>query len=199
MTEGNRDARDHPANGRVFLGFSGLYAHVGDLVGHFYQTRDDWYAILIAFLKAGLEAGDQCIYLLDPHHQHWQELRMALGHAQINVEDVLASGQLVLDVGKATPEPIRVWLPRMRTAHAGRYRRLRWGGDLAWILRKYSIDDWRRELATVSDLIKELPVVGLCQYDLTQLPGSVVMNALEAYPLCIVRDLISRSPRYLHR
>jgi hypothetical protein len=159
------------ANGPVFLGFSGLYVSMRDSVGHFYQTRDEWRDVLIPFLKAGLEAGDQCIYLLAPD-SHWQELRMALIHARIDVEGVLASGQFICDVAQATPGALRGGVLRTLMAFSGRYRCLRWSGDIAWMLRQFSIKDWRGELDACSDLMKELPVVGLCQYDLTQLPGT---------------------------
>ncbi len=41
---------------KVSLGFSGLFASVGDHIGHF--STSDWKDCLVPFLEAGLQEGD---------------------------------------------------------------------------------------------------------------------------------------------
>lgn len=76
----------------VALGFGGLTASVGDHIGHFYQTREEWQQVLIPYLKTGLEAGDKCVYLMRPNPD-WRSLREALAAAHIDLEAALASGR----------------------------------------------------------------------------------------------------------
>ena len=194
----HRGGTDRPANERVLLGLSGLYAEMGDTIGHFYHTREAWRAVLIPFLKAGVEAGDQCLYLLDPE-QDGHELRAALAQAQLNVEDLLASGQLRLEAGQATLDALRGWVCQALTVVPGRLHRLRWGGDMTRILQQLSETRGYREWASLWNLIKEFPVVCLCQYDLTRLPGSAIINAMRVHPLCIVGNVVSRRPLHVQQ
>jgi hypothetical protein len=112
MLRNERQDTGHRPSGRIALGFGGLRASIGDHIGHFYQTREEWKAILIPFLQAGLEAGDKCAYLMSPASR-WRELRAELVAAQIDVDAALASGLLVLDEGKSTPEELRRWFTSM--------------------------------------------------------------------------------------
>ena len=59
MPKSPETGSDPGTSGRVALGFGNLYASVGDHMGHFYQTKEEWKNILVPFLKAGLEAGDK--------------------------------------------------------------------------------------------------------------------------------------------
>lgn len=58
MREHAQGTPDHSTNDTVFLGVGSLYAHVGDYIGHFYRTQEEWQALLIPFLTTGLTAGD---------------------------------------------------------------------------------------------------------------------------------------------
>ena len=40
------------------------------------------------------------------------------------------------------------------------------------------------------------PAVFLCQYDLTQFHGNVVIDALKTHPLCIISNVIHWNPFY---
>jgi hypothetical protein len=128
LRHGKQDAC-HRLSGSIALGFGSLQASVGDHIGHLYQTREEWKAIPIPFLRAELEAGDKCAYLMHPASR-WQELHTELAAAQIDVDAALASGLLVLDEGKSTPEELRRWFTSMSAEPSGRPRLLRWGGDM---------------------------------------------------------------------
>ncbi len=51
---------------KIPLGFGNLNATIGDHIGHFYETSEEWKETLVSFLVAGLESGDKCVYFLDP-------------------------------------------------------------------------------------------------------------------------------------
>lgn len=52
------------------------------------------------------------------------------------------------------------------------------------------------EWETMCNVIEGPPAVFLCQYDLTQFLGSVVIDALKTHPLCVVSSVIHKNPFY---
>ncbi|MCH7565399.1 MAG: MEDS domain-containing protein, partial [Gemmatimonadetes bacterium] len=84
---------------RLPLGFADLYASPGDHIGHFYQTAEEWKELLIPFLQKGMQAGEKCVYFMEPGSR-WEELREGLADAGGDVDGAIASGQLVLDEGR---------------------------------------------------------------------------------------------------
>lgn len=190
MPEHPEEETEYPANERIFLGVSDLYVGVGESLGHFYQTREEWQAILLPFLKTGLDMGDQCIYLMRPEQQ--EELCEALAATRIRVEDVLASKQLILETNRVTFEEFHAWLTATLAALPRRFRRLRWGGDMTSVLMHIPPGEQCTPWSSIRNLIPSLPTVSLCQYDLTRLQGSAVIAALKAHPLCIVGTIVHR-------
>ena len=87
---------------RISLGFGDLQASVGDHIGHFYQTFAECKEILIPFLCEGLKAGDKCVYFLEPGSR-LPDVGKALTAASVDVDGVMASGQLILDEGTSDP------------------------------------------------------------------------------------------------
>ena len=80
----------------ISLGFGDLHASPGDHIGHFYQTFAECKEILIPFLCEGLKAGDKCVYFLEPGSR-LPDVRKELTAASVDVDGVMASGQLILD------------------------------------------------------------------------------------------------------
>ena len=186
----------HEPHESVFLGFGGFYAAVGDHIGHFYQSQGEWEAILVPFLKAGLEAGEQCVYMMNPVPGR-HDVRAALRVAHVDVEEVLSSGQLILDTGRPTVAEMRDWLYTLLAGIPGHYRLLRWGGDMTWSLRQMPTSEMLMEWETVCNTIERPAAIFLCQYDLTQFLGSVIIDALKTHPLCIISNIIHRNPFYV--
>ena len=181
---------------RVSLGFANLSAAVGDHIGHFFQTSEEWRAVLIPFLKNGLSDGHKCVYVMSPDHAQ-QEIEKSLADEGVDVAEVSASGQLVLEKGRTTPQAMRDWLAEAITDAEGRFPMTRWGGDMTWSLKKMPTSKMLMEWECMCNVIDAPPVVFLCQYDLTQFRGDVVIDAFKTHPLCIVGNLIHQNPLYV--
>ena len=190
---------DAPTNngseGRVPLGFGDLYASRGDHIGHFYQTTEEWKELLVPFLQAGLEASEKCVYFISPGPGR-EELETGLAARGVDVQGALASGQLVVDQGKSSPQEMQDALRHALAEIPGKFPLLRWGGDMTWSLKKLPTTDKLMEWETHCNTIEDPPAVFLCQYDLTTFPGNVVMDALKTHPLCIVSNIIHQNPYY---
>ena len=181
---------------RIHLGFGDLYASTGDHIAHFYQDRDEWKNVLIPFLKMGLEAGEKCLCLVQPGDAT-QELIGAMRAAGVDMQQACASGQLVLDEGRNSPQEMQAFLQTALTDIPGEYPLLRWGADMTWSLPKIPTSHSLMEWETHCNTIGSVPAVFLCQYDLTQFMGSVVMDAFKTHPLCVISNVIHRNPYFV--
>ena len=52
------------------------------------------------------------------------------------------------------------------------------------------------EWESACNVVEDAPVVFLCQYELSQFQGNVVVDALKTHPLCIMGSTIHRNPYY---
>ena len=179
----------------VPLGFGELTVSTGDHVGHFYSSREEWKNILVPFLKAGIEAGDKCVFHLSPEPEE-RELRTALANAGVDVDSVVKSGQLVFSEGGSKPAEMKEALNRALSEIPGRYPLLRWGGDMTWSFNKIPDTDTLMEWESMCNVIENPQAVFLCQYDLKKFMGNVVVDALKTHPLCIVGKAIHKNPYY---
>ena len=152
---------------------------------------------MVSFLRAGLETGEKCVYFMNPGPM--QELEKGLADAAVNVEEIMASGQLTIDQGKNDPEEMQDTLGSALSEIDGVYPLLRWGGDMTWSLKKLPTTEKLMEWETHCNVIESPPAVFLCQYDLTTFRGNVVMDALKTHPLCVVSNVIHHNPYYEKR
>ena len=180
---------------RVPLGLGSLYVSIGDHIGHFYQTKEEWKALLVSWLKAGLEAGDKCVYFMSLGPE-WEQLLGALADTGVNVGDAMASGQLFLGEGKNKPKEMQEWLARTLTEIPAKFPLLRWGGDMKWSLKKLPTSERLMEWESHCNTLGHPRAVFLCQYELHAFLGSVVMDALKTHPICVVSNAIHQNPYY---
>jgi len=180
---GNRDVQKD----RVSLGFGNLYASIGDHVGHFYRTTEEWREIVVSYYKVGLESGEKCVYLTSSSRQR-EELQEALGIAGVQVEAAMASGQLMLHEGKNVAKDRQHALAGA-LAEVNGFRLLRSGGDMTWT---ETLMEWETHI----NMVETPRAVFLCQYDLTAFNGNGVMDALRTHPVCIVANVIHQNPYY---
>ena len=134
MVENPRRGVHGPGHGRVPLGFGNLYASLGDHIRHFYQTNEERTSVVASFIKAGLEAGDKCVYFMNPGPR--RELENRLADAAVTIEDAMASGQLILQAGESDPGAMQDALGSALAEIPERFPLLRWGGDMTWSLGK---------------------------------------------------------------
>ena len=178
--------------GRVSLGFSDLFASVGDHIGHFYQAGGEEVAVLISFLQTGLEAGEKCVCLISDGSKR-QDLQQALTAAGIDLESAVKSGQLFVGAGMSEPQQLRDMLGEILAQIPGRYPMLRWAGVMSWALKKIATTEKLMEWETHCNVVKNPPAVFLCQYELNTFPGTVVMDALQTHPISIISKAIHQN------
>ena len=68
---------------------------------------------------------------------------------------------------------------------------------MTWSLPKLPSSHSLMEWETHCNTIDSVPAVFLCQYDLKQFMGSVVLDAFKTHPLCIVTNVIHQNPYFV--
>lgn len=181
---------------RIPLGFSSLHADLRDHIGHFFKTTQEWKSVLVPYFKTGLERGDICVYVTSPEAHAESVILDALVEAGIDAEQRRSLGQLILEEGKTTPEGMESWLESVVANLSEGSRLVRWGGDMTWSLKKMPSSATLMKWECICN-VKNVPAIYVCQYDLTQFLGSVIVDALRTHPLCIVGTTIHKNPYYV--
>jgi hypothetical protein len=192
---GESGPRESAGKERVPLGFGNLYASRGDHIGHFYLTNEEGKDVLVSFLETGLKAGDKCVALARGGREH-QEVQDALAARGIDVDRSLASGQLVLDVGKPRAQELREMLGEALAEVPERYPLLRWVGVMSWALDQMPTSEALMEWESHCNTVETPAVIFLCQYELARFPGTVVMDAMKTHPISIVGNVVHQNPYY---
>ena len=188
---GIRDAQ----NNRVPLGLGNLYAGAGDHIGHFYRTSEEEMSVLVSFVKTGLQTRDKCVCLMGSGFK-CQELQETLKADGIDVESAVSSGQLVIDEGKSHPQELKDMLSQALAEIPAKFDLLRWVGVMSWALKKIPTSEKLMEWESHCNVVEDPAAIFLCQYELPTFLGTVVMDAMQTHPICIISGVIHQNPYY---
>ena len=114
----------------------------------------------------------------------------------LDVDGAVATGKFILHPAEASAETMVTLANTLLadTENAG-YPFLRACGDAAWALEStknpYELLRWE---ALLDKYMANWKAIALCQLDLAQFSGDIVMGALRAHGLCIMGDLLVPNP-----
>ena len=169
------------------LGLATLTVSAGQHIGHFYRSKEEARHLWLSFLKEGLRNNDKCICHL-PEDLSAEELFATLCTFQIDAATAIRSGRLILKTQNSNALELEQEVADL-SQHFEEGRTLRWVGDVT--------STSRRAIPAASfSRMENLPVVLLCQYDLTKLSGSLLMDAQVRHPLWIINDVVHSNPLY---
>ncbi len=190
MSPQGNQARDQA----VPLGFGGVFASVGDHIAHFYRGSSQMFNVLDPYVAEGIRRGDKCVVISSP--EVGEKLQNRLLSYKIDVEQVSNTGQLVLHPGESNQESMRSLVERIEdeSLNAG-YKFVRWVGDGGWALAgRISVHEMLCWEALYDKVSRNWKMLALCQFDLQQFNGDVVMDALRSHPLCIMGEALVPNP-----
>jgi hypothetical protein len=171
----------------------------------FFHTEEQFYKVLLPFIREGMNAGDRAVHIVDPakrdrHVQRlvaagidaqrsqdaqqlevrrWEEAYLREGH--FDQDAMLALIQEVLEEGRRQEFPMTRLVANMEWAledRPGVRDLVEYESRLNYILPNY--DD------TV-----------VCTYDLGRFSASAVMDILRTHPMVIVGDVLQENPFYM--
>ena len=182
---------------QVYFGLPDIFVDVGAHIAHFFRGEQERLSVLLPFIQAGLEAGDQCCLVTEGAASPM--IQEHLGELGVDVEAALASGQLLVSEGGSNEQEMSVMFDSVISGAqvAGR-NVIRIGGDMTWALSKMPSSEKLLEWEAFYDkhVGPRAGFIALCQYDHTRFGGSAIMCALETHPLSIIGNVVQQNPFY---
>jgi AcrR family transcriptional regulator len=176
----------------------GDHRHVCALV----DGPDDAYQLLEPFILDGFQQGDRAFHIVDPKRRHAHVGRLAA--SGIDVPAATASHQL----------EVRAWADAY--LHGGRFDRIamlalmrqqlaegpnlgypvtRAIGSMEWAIDADVLGDLLRYESRLNDLLRRLPDVIICTYDLNRHSARAIADVLGVHPVALVGGVLRASNR----
>ncbi len=182
---------------QVYFGLPDIYVDIGAHIAHFFRGEQERLSVLLPFIQAGLEDGNQCCLVTEGAASPM--LQEHLGELGVDVESALASGQLLVSEGGSNEQEMSSMFDSVISGAkvAGR-EVIRIGGDMTWALSKMPSSEKLLEWEAFYDkhVGPRADFIALCQYDHTRFGGSAIMCALETHPLSIIGNVVQQNPFY---
>ena len=191
----NPEGNDLGTSDQVFFGLPNVFVDKGALIAHFFRGEQERSTVLAPYMRAGLEAGDQCLLVTEAAavpviKDHMRELG-------VDVEAALASGQLLIsDGGSSVDEMSSMFEAVISRSRSAEREVIRIGGDMTWALGKLPTAEKLLEWEAFYDRYvgPRSNFVALCQYDHSRFGGSAIMCALQTHPLSIIGNIVQENP-----
>lgn len=172
----------------------------GDHICRIYDSKEEHKAVLLPFLRHGLERGEKILYITDRDGYKIilnclrDEPSGGAGHG-FDVESYLDGGQLsilasdyvYLRGGSFEPDRMIDLLrnEEVRALKEG-YSALRITGELSWALRGLADFNLLFEYeAKLNDFFHGSKCLGVCQYERKRFPSTALLNVLRTHPIVI--------------
>jgi hypothetical protein len=165
--------------------------HAGDHYCGIYKSDEDHKVLMVDFVRQGVANGEKMLYIVNI--QTAEQLKATLAAAHIDVETLLAKGQLViltakdayLREGEFDPEKM-IALVREQTdqALAEGYPALRATGEMTWALAG---EPGSERLIEYESKLNQLFFPGskcyaICQYDRRRFDAEMLLDILHTHP-----------------
>jgi hypothetical protein len=185
----------------VPTGLPGVTMHVGDHICAFYRGDHDRDAILLPYLKSGIEGGDRCICVLDRSDPDDVLASLDATKPAPDQLDVRRSEDTYLSGGRFSPDDmLSFWEESAQVAFdAGGAEFLRAAGEMTWALRDHpGVELLVAYEAELNRFLPRYPQTILCLYDLEQFTdGEVLIDILRTHPKVLMSGLVIDNPWYV--
>jgi MEDS: MEthanogen/methylotroph, DcmR Sensory domain len=187
------------------LGFNGIDTSVGTHICGFYHGREELESVLFPYLQTGVREGEKTVCLIDS--QRPEEVLESL-RADVNVDAALAAQQLEVKHSSesylATGEfRMHDWIEQLRTlsedsVEVQGFPRMRAVGEMCWALRSFpGSEDLFAYEAEVNRFVDSYQVLYFCLYDVDNISGSMVMDAIKTHPQVLIGGCLFENPYYM--
>jgi hypothetical protein len=189
-----------PDEGMPF-GIEGVALRPGDHIGCFYRGEDARDAVLLPYLRTGMQAGDPCLCFIDTTAPEELRQRVVAETDDVSVTgdlDVQAACDAYLGGGTfSMHHMIGLLESRVSTAlderATGAVARVT--GEMCWVLRSAgAADELFAYEHAVNDFAPRHRQVLLCLYDIAQFSAEALINAVRAHPKVLVAGLLADNP-----
>ena len=181
------------------LGLGGELAALGDHIAYFWESEREFDAIA-GFLAAGVSLGEACVLighdtanerLMASLERRGLSVRALVQDRQVQLASVHSSADaLLLELDGRIKDAVHRGMPAVRILGT-----LGWGrGTPGWPSDREIL----RLEAQVASAAERLPSIVVCTYDVTNLPGPMLLKGgLECHPLTFRRDCLRHNEHHV--
>ncbi len=160
----------------------------------FYATKQDLADILVPYFKAGLEAGEHCMWITSPPlgvREAWRALARLVpdldGYRERGrIEIIPHTEWYVIDGVFDQDRVLNGWVSRLEAALARGCAGLRLSGNTFWLEKS----DWRSFAdyeAAVDDVLGQYRMLALCTYSLERCGASEVADVVRNHQFALIK------------
>ena len=181
----------------------------GSHICQLYSKVTEIPGVTARLMRVGLSLSEKCLFAAAPAQVN--EFREELTKLQVDVEGLIALGQLVL---YDTPETFLAGGNRFDPyfllsshqtfiAQALRegWQAVRISIDMTWLTKNIAAPEQILKYEAASDAVftfQNAPIIALMHYDYSKLMPSLVVEMLKLHPISVVGKYIRRNPFYLN-
>lgn len=172
----------------------------------FFNTREEYYSILLPFIKEGIQAGEKAFHVLDEqdHAEHSRRLEKE----GIPVSQVKQTGQLevrpweeaYLKPGHFSQDAMLELIEGvLKEGRSQGYPMTRLVANMEWACKKDvpGVKDIVQYETRLNHVLPRYDDVVVCTYDLSKHSASVVMDILRTHPMVIIGGLLQENPFFV--
>ncbi|HWS84954.1 MAG TPA: MEDS domain-containing protein [Ktedonobacteraceae bacterium] len=181
----------------------------GSHICQLYSKVTEIPGVTARLMRVGLSLSEKCLFAAAPTQV--KELTDELRKLQVDVESLLASGQLVLHEdreiflanGKRFDPYYLLSLHQTFIAQALRegWKAVRISIDMTWLAKDLATPEQILKYEAASDAVftfQNAPIIALMHYDHSKLVTSLVVEMIKLHPISVVGKYIKRNPSYLN-
>ena len=172
----------------------------------FFNSRDEYYEVLMPFIKNGLVAGDKTLHIIDVNH-HENHLRR-LTDENLPMDHYKSSGQFelkgwedsYLKPGHFSQDAMLDLVAEvLEEAKTKGYPMARLVGNMEWACQHDvpGVKDIVKYETRLNHFLKNYNAVVLCTYDLSKHSATVVMDILRTHPYVLIGGTMHENPYYV--
>ncbi|HWR53081.1 MAG TPA: MEDS domain-containing protein [Bryobacteraceae bacterium] len=166
-----------------------------------YENQQDHFAVVVPFIRIGLERHEKCLYITDA--ESLEGVRAAMQAGGLDVAAALDSGALTLATKDQTYmrlgtfEPdwmFSYWREAAEQAKREGFNSLRATGETEWVVRGGpGLERWMEYECRLTHAMAESNAFALCQYNRTVFPPSLILDVIRTHPVVIYRGTVCRN------
>jgi hypothetical protein len=181
----------------------------GSHICQLYSKVTEIPGVTARLMRVGFSLSEKCLFAAAPTQV--KELTDELRKLQIDVDSLLASGQLVLHEdrevflanGKRFDPYYLLSLHQTFIAQALRegWKAVRISIDMTWLVKDLATPEQILKYEAASDAVftfQNAPIIALMHYDHSKLLPSLVVEMIKLHPISVVGKYIKRNPSYLN-
>jgi hypothetical protein len=189
----------------VRFGTEEVEVPIGSHICSLFRTDEERNNIAVPFVKQGIRDGVACKYVVSD--QTAEHLRRALSASGLNVQKLEATGQLNVLTAADTylrkdafnyMEMIAFWETVCAEVRASGLPYARCTGETTFLRDGTpTFSQFLEYEAQLNNYVPNVPLVVLCQYNITKLSGNLVIGVLQTHPYAIMGGVLIRNPYYM--